>query len=242
VLVPLFVPALIAAFVVTLIEMTEVVALVFAFGLPHGTVRHGTYGAIAGTALVTVVAVGAGAALLAVPRHILLLASAIVLAGFGVFLFRSTLKSYRRARAAGAETPGVVPAAPPRRAVQFAGGFSVGVVESIEAVIVLLALAAAGFADSAILGAVAAGAVLVGLAVALHEQMRRVKVPLLKLGATSLLFSFSLFWGGEAFAVPWPGADLVLLPMFVVALLVTRAVIGSMVPPPPAGVPVQTNS
>lgn len=220
-MVALYFPALLTAFVITLIEMTEVVALVFAFRGDEGSVRNGAYGAVGGVAVVAVIALGFSAALLMFPTEILLWASAVVLAGFGVFLLRSTLRTYRRTRAARSDPP----SAPPRSAkpIQFAGGFTVGVVESIETVVVLIALAAAGYGLSALIGAVLAGAVLVGVAIPLHEQVRKIKVPWLKWFGTALVFSYAVFWGGEAAGVTWPGGDLFLLVLVPLALLLVRA-------------------
>ncbi|MCI4331185.1 MAG: hypothetical protein L3K19_04990 [Thermoplasmata archaeon] len=225
----LYLPALVAAFVITLIEMTEVVALVFALSAEHGSIRSGTAGAVVGTAVVAAIALAAGAVLIAFPRWILLWAAAVVLVAFGFFLLRSTLRTYRKLR-----IPSTAPSAAGRssHAVQFAGGFSVGAVETLETVIVLIALAAAGYGGSAILGAVAGGVLLVGAAAVLHEQVRRIKIPLLKLVATALLFSYAVFWGGEAAGVSWPGADLILIPMSLALILLVRAVVDWRVPPP----------
>jgi Ca2+/H+ antiporter, TMEM165/GDT1 family len=213
-----YVPALLVALIITMTEMTEVVAVVFALGAERGTIRHGILGAIAGTAVVGSFALLFGAVLLRLPEHYLLWGSAIVLLAFGVFLFRSTLRSYRRQRSPA--PPGPPPSA--ARTLEFAGGFSVGSIETTEAVIVLLALSAAGYGSSAILGAVAGGAILVVVAVQVHERIRRIKVPQLKLGATSLLFTFAVFWAGEAAGVPWPAGDLFLIPLFFAALLLVR--------------------
>ncbi len=226
-------PALVVAFVVTLLEMTEVVALVFALGADHASIRPGAYGAVAGTTTVALIALGAGAALLAFPTRYLLWGAAVTLAAFGGFLFRSTLRTYRRARAGP-----VPPRGPAAHAVQFAGGFTVGAVEATEAVVVLLALTAGGQGLSAILGAVAGGAVLVVAAFAVHDRIRRVKVPWLKLGATSMVVTFAVFWAGEAAGFAWPGGDLFLIPIFALALVVVRGAIevglrsGGTVPPP----------
>jgi uncharacterized membrane protein len=216
----LSVPALVIAFVITVTEMTEVVALVFALSADAGTVRPGALGAVAGTSTVAVVALASGAAIEALPHADLLWAAAVVLAAFGVFLFRSTLRSYRRARRPGTGAP-----SKPHGALHFAGGFSVGAVESTEAVIVLLALAAGGAGSSALVGALAGGGVLVVAAALVHERIRRIKVPTLKLGGTAMLFSFATFWAGEAGGVAWPGSDLILIPMFVVAVVVVRGAV-----------------
>ncbi|HYA11283.1 MAG TPA: hypothetical protein VEH10_06420 [Thermoplasmata archaeon] len=211
--------AVIVALIVTVLELTEVVALVFALSADQPGIRHGALGATAGVAVVAVAALAVGAAFLAVPHELLLWASAVVLAAFGVFLFRSTLKTYRRDRARPAAP---ARAGPPRVVTQFAGGFAVGAVEATEVVVVLLALAAAGQGASAILGAVVGGVALVAAAAVVHERIRRVKTRWLKLGATGVVFSFAVFWAGEAAGVRWPGADLVLLPIFAVAVVLVR--------------------
>ena len=151
----LYVPVVLAAFLITVLEMTEVVAIVHALGAEEVSLRHGAAGAVAGCATVALLALGFGAALLAFPRAALLWAAAVVLAAFGVFLFRSTLKTYRRLRPAALAGPGAPSGS--RRILQFAGGFTVGAVEATEVVVVLLALTAAGFGGSAIVGAVLGG-------------------------------------------------------------------------------------
>ncbi|MFI5418763.1 MAG: hypothetical protein ACHQ2Y_07720 [Candidatus Lutacidiplasmatales archaeon] len=216
-------PSLVLAFVITIVEMTEVVALVFAFAAEHHTVRDGALGAVAGTATVALVAVAFGAAIIALPRDALLWASAFVLAAFGVFLFRSTLRTYRKARLGGSHAPSAKSGK--ASAAQFGGGFTVGAIEAVETVIVLIALAAHGEGSSAIVGSLVAGAVLVGAALIVHERIRKIKVPLLKLGATSMLVSFAVFWGGEAAGVAWPYADLFLLPLFLLSVGVVRGAV-----------------
>jgi uncharacterized membrane protein len=227
-------PALVVGFFITLLEMTEVVALVFALSADHHTVAHGAAGAVTGTTVIALIAFTAGALIIALPREYLLYGSAVTLAGFGIFLFRSTLRSYRRARL---PRPEPTPTNSSRSALQFAGGFSVGAIEATEVVVVLIALAAAGFGFSALIGALAAGAVLVGATWVVHERIRRIKVPWLKLGATSMLFAFAVFWMGEAAHVPWPGADLILVPLFLLSLLLVRGAIGAVLRPQVAAAP-----
>jgi Ca2+/H+ antiporter, TMEM165/GDT1 family len=215
----LYLPALIVAFLITVLELTEVAALVFAIGSDSGSIRSGATGAVAGVAVIGAIALGFGALLTAIPSPYFLAAAAIVLAAFGVFLFRGTLRAYRRA----AQPSTVAP--PVRHALQFGGGFAIGAIESTEVVIVLLALAAAGDGLSALVGAVVAGVLLVIVAAMIHERIRRIKVRLLRLGGTSVLFAFSVFWAGEAAHLAWPGGDLVLIPLAVAAALVVRGAI-----------------
>jgi Ca2+/H+ antiporter, TMEM165/GDT1 family len=220
--VELYLPAVIVAFLITVLELTEVVAIVFAVSADQVSMRPVAEGALSGVALVSVLAIVFGAAVAAYPHAYLLWASAVVLAAFGVFLFRSTLRSYRRAAAAAA---GATP--PPAHAalLQFGGGFSAGAVETTEAAIVLLALTAAGFGYSALVGAVAGGIVLAAAASLVRERIRKVKVPWLKLAGTSLLFTFAIFWSGEAAGVAWPGGDLILVPLVVVIAFGVRGVV-----------------
>ncbi|MCI4373821.1 MAG: hypothetical protein L3K02_09325 [Thermoplasmata archaeon] len=219
----LYLPAVLGAFLITLLEMTEVVILVIAVSADHPTARPGATGAVLGVGLVSVIAVGVGAAIRLVPADVLLYTSGALLAGFGVVLFRSTLKSYRRARL----PPGALPPGKFAGAVQFGTGLTSGAVEAVEVVVVLLGITAAGYAFSAIVGALAAGAILVVLALVVHERLRRIKVPWLKLLGTSMLFTFATFWFGEAVGVSWPGTDLFLIPLFVVSILLARAAIGA---------------
>ncbi|HEV2316277.1 MAG TPA: hypothetical protein VGV89_01710 [Thermoplasmata archaeon] len=219
--------ALLLAFIITLLEMTEVVALVFALRGESETIRHAAGGAIAGTALVAAISVGAGAVLLDIQSQWLLLGSAAVLYGFAVFLFRSTRRSYRKLwHPSPAGAGAAAPTGRSEQISQFGTGFTVGVVESIETVIVLLSIAGAGQAPSAVIGALVAGGILVAAALALHGQIRKIKVPWLKLGATSMLFAFAVFWTGEAAGLNWPYADLSLVPLFAVAILVIRPIVG----------------
>jgi Ca2+/H+ antiporter, TMEM165/GDT1 family len=221
-MVSLYGPALVGALLITVLEMTEIVALVVALGHEGKALRAGAVGAFVGIFVVGGAAVLSAAAIESLPRTTLLAASASLLGAFGVFLFQSTLRSFRRARA----MRGALAGAGPERfsgALPFAGGFSIGAIETLEAVVVLLAFAAAGYGASAVVGAFIGGGLLALLAWLLHGQIRKIKVVWLKLGATALLFSFAVFWGGEAIGVDWPGADLILVPFFLAGLLLVRA-------------------
>ncbi len=162
-----------------------------------------------------------GAAFLGLPRRELLAGAAVGLAGFGGFLFRGTYRSYRW-RGAPAR-PGKGEAA--ERAGQFAAGFAVGAVETTEAAIVLVALAAGGAAASAVVGAVAGGVFLVLVAGLVHERIRRLKTRWLRWGATALVLTYAVFWAGEAAGLRWPGDELALGPLFVAALLAVRGAV-----------------
>ncbi len=222
-MVGLYFPALLVALVITIVEMTEVVAVVFALGAEAESLGHGAAGAVAGTTVVAVVAVGFGAVLVELPTSDLLWGASVVLFAFGLFLFRSTLRAFRRQRAAALSGTSTPPGG--SRALLFGGGFVVGAIEATETVIVLVALAAAGYGFSALVGALVGGGALALAAVLVHQRIRKIKVLTLRLGATSMLFTFSIFWGGEAAGIKWPGSDLFLIVLFVGALVVVRGIL-----------------
>jgi uncharacterized membrane protein len=211
--------ALLLALVIVLIEMTEVVVLVFALNAGEGSLRHAAAGAAAGTAVVAGAAIATGAVIERLPAVWLLGVAAVLLAGFGNVLARSTRKAYRKAALARLQPAGAAP--PMHRVVQFAGGFTAGAVETLEAVVVLLSLSAAGEGTSAVVGALTAGAILVVATFLVQDRVRRIKV-----FWTGMLFSFATFWAGSALGVNWPGSDLILIPFVVLAMTLVRLWVG----------------
>ncbi len=68
----LYAPVFLPAFLITLLELTEVVALVFAVSAGGPGLRHAVYGALSGVALVSAIALVAGAAIERLPPAYLL--------------------------------------------------------------------------------------------------------------------------------------------------------------------------
>jgi tetratricopeptide (TPR) repeat protein len=156
--------------------------------------------------------------------------SALILWVFGVFFFRSTVKTYyREARKKyGLENKR-------KKSIMdeigakalFTGGFSVGSVETLEAMIVLLALTTGGFGWEALFGFIGGGVLLLTLGYMLHEQIRKIKVAPLKWFGSTMIFTFAVFWTGEALdylkVFEWPTLlnqypDIFLIPLFVLTL------------------------
>ncbi len=233
--------ALLVAFLITVLELTEVVAVVYAIGAGSRSMRPAAVGASGGVVVVGLVALGTGLAITRFPLQYTLIAAALLLWGFGFFLLRSTLRTYLRearkkrgiqsAKHGGLDDPGLSDHA------LLAGSFSVGAIETVEAVVVLVALTAGGFGLEAVVGFLLGACLLLGVGVVLHEQIRKIKVPPLKWVATSLLFTFAVFWSGEStglwsrISFPSVGgvaipADILLLPLFLLALLLVWVAIG----------------
>ena len=234
--------ALLAAVLITVLELTEVVAIVYALGAGAKNMRPGLAGAVAGVGVVGGIALVVGYGLTQVANRgyltYTLIAGAGVLWFFAFFLLRSTFKTYlkedRKKRGVAAGGPvhhdeGLGPRA------LFATAFSVGAIETLEAVVVLIGLVLGGSAWEAVVGAVIGGVILVAAGIALHERIRRMKVPPLKWIATSLLFTFAVFWTVESLGnlgvISWPStihgipSDIVLVPFFIVSFLAVRVAI-----------------
>jgi uncharacterized membrane protein len=226
--------ALLVAFLITVLELTEVVAIVYALSASNRSMRQGVLGAISGVVFVSLLALVAGVVIVqyqSVAETILLIVSALLLWGFGIVLFRSTIKSYFKEalKKKGTGDKGSQPVTDELGSkALFSGGFSVGAVETLEAVIVLLALTAGGYGDEAVIGFIAGGALLLILGYVLHDSIRKVKVPPLKWVGTTLLFTFAIFWSGESMEdagwFNWPTfgtnfSDIVLVPIFVLTLV-----------------------
>lgn len=234
--------ALLTALLITILEMTEVVAFVTALGAGARDLRPGFTGALAGVGVVAAFGLAAGLGLVEASSHygelVTLLIGALLLWGFGLFLLRSTLRTYLREDRRHRNLD--VPAAPhPEDALGpkalLATGFSVGTVEALETVVVLLGLVAGGWVGEAIIGALVGGVLLIAAGFVLHERIRRLKVPPLKWVSTSLLFTYALFWSLEALGdlsvLPFPSqvgtlpSDVLLVPIFVLWFLLVRGVV-----------------
>jgi uncharacterized membrane protein len=231
------------AFLVALIEMTDVFALVYALGAGARSMRPGLQGATGGVAVVALIGIVIGSGLSLAQTEFseaaIHVTATVVLWGFGVVLFRSTLKSYiqEARKQAGRPTP--------KKTFRDPGsmtwseltilGFTVGATETFEAVVPLLALSAQGMAPEAIVGGILGGLVLVPIGWVLRERVKRIKVPPLKWVTTSAVFAFAAQWTFEALvevgATPLsPNTSafelaLFIPPFLIAALLVTRGTI-----------------
>lgn len=154
-----------------------------------------------------------GALITLLPDIIVKLVGGTLLLYFGLRLVRSARKSVLRARAGGMFKEhfdkGVL-----------STGFSVGAVEAFEAAIVLVALLPNNF-QSTVTGMGIGVLFVIGATYVLKSQVRKVKAADTKIAVSSLLLSFSVFWFGEAITEL---NDLLLIPLFIIFVLVVRAV------------------
>ncbi len=96
--------------------------------------------------------------------------------------------------------------------------------EGTEVAFIVIAFGAGGSAamSAAILGAIAAGVVVVALGAALRHPLTMLPENALKFGVGAILSSFGVFWFSEGLGVEWPG-DALSLVVVLAAFLATSA-------------------
>lgn len=206
------------AFVGSLIELVEVLAVVLVVGRVAGW-RNALVGAGSAVGLVTVAALAVGRGLALAPAHTLELLAGVILLGFGQAWARSATKYYggalkasddederlqeRLAQSSGRGT---------WDAVALATSFKSSLLESFEIAIIVIGLGTArGRWFEAVGGALVAATALVLFAFWLRASLERVPVKPAKFVAATLLMGFGTYWLGEGIGLEWPGGMLSLL-------------------------------
>jgi len=97
--------------------------------------------------------------------------------------------------------------------------------EGTEVAFIVIAFGAAGTAalNAAIVGAIAAAVVVVGIGLALRQPLTMVPENWLKFGVGAMLSSFGVFWFTEGLGFAWPGDALSLLLIVGIFLLASFA-------------------
>jgi len=93
--------------------------------------------------------------------------------------------------------------------------------EGIEVAFIVIAFGAKGIGamNAAILGALAAGIIVIALAAALRHPLTAVPENWMKFGVGAMLSTFGVFWFGEGIGAEWPG-DAASIPIILGAFLV----------------------
>ena len=215
-------PAVMAAFLASLVEFVEAFTIVLAASTMRGW-RPALLGAAAGVALLAVLVLVFGPLLQFVPLRVLQLTIGVLLLLFGLRWLRKAILRYGGVIAlhdedkafAKEEAKLRADAQLPGASLQWLAGltsFKAVVLEGLEVVFIVIAVGAErGLILPASLGAIAAGILTVFLAVTVHRPLSRVPENTLKFGVAVLLSAFGTFWTGEGLGVDWPGADLVIL-------------------------------
>jgi uncharacterized membrane protein len=222
------------AFVGSLIELVEVLAVVLVVGRVAGW-RNALVGAGAAVGLVAVAALAVGSGLALIPARPLELLAGVILLGFGQAWARSVTKYYGGVLEAPDDDDARLREQLAREggrggwdAVALATAFKSSLVESFEIAIVVIGLGTAGGNwFEAIGGAVVATVVLICAALWLRASLERVPVKPAKFIAAALLMGFGTYWIGEGIGFGWPGgmAALIWLPLLWGFLMVAGAVL-----------------
>lgn len=215
-------PAVVAAFLASLVEFVEALTIVLAVGTVRGW-KGALIGARAAVALLFAIVLALGPALTRIPlKDVQLVVGGLVLL-FGMRWLRKALL----------RSAGVIPLHDEALAyqketasLQRAGGigsgwdkvaiatsFKITMLEGIEVVFIVIAIGAggAGLLIPASLGALAALVVVIVLGIAVHRPLARVPENALKFVVGILLSAFGTFWLGEGMGLGWPGEDWALL-------------------------------
>ena len=218
------------AFIASAVEFVEATTIVLAVGITRGWRAP-----LAGTALAVlslVVIVGAlGVALVTVvPEHLLLGFVGTLLLLFGLRWLRKAIlrfagivalhdeeEIYRR------EVVELRSQGLSRTGWDWVGmivAYKATLLEGIEVAFIVIAFGAKGVAamNAAIVGALAAGVIVIALAAALRSPLTAVPENWMKFGVGAMLSSFGVFWFGEGIGAHWPG-DAASIPIILAAFL-----------------------
>jgi uncharacterized membrane protein len=231
-----FGPAMMAAFLASLVEAVEALTIVLAVATVRGW-RPAGLGAIAGLVLLVLIVVVLGPLLDRIPLHLLQLAIGVLLLLFGMrWLRKAILRSagviplHDEAMAFATETAELREQARRResRLDWLAGltSFKAVLLEGLEVVFIVIAVSAGrGLLVPASAGALAACLLVAGAGFAVHRPLARVPENTLKFAVGVMLSAFGIFWTGEGLGVAWPGEDLAIVAFAALFLAVGLAAV-----------------
>jgi uncharacterized membrane protein len=213
----------IGVFLACVVEAVEALTIVLAVGTTRGW-RATWQGVGAGLAVLTVIVALLGPALTAIPINDLRLIVGALLLVFGLQWLRKAIlrasgyKALHDEDRIFAEQAGQAESAGDARKgmvsdwYAFTVAFKGVLLEGLEVAFIVVTFGASqGSLLLAIVGAVAAVILVVGVGVAVRHPLARVPENTLKFCVGVLLTSFGTFWAGEGAGVKWPGSDAALL-------------------------------
>jgi Ca2+/H+ antiporter, TMEM165/GDT1 family len=215
-------PAVIAAFLASLVEVVEAFTIVLAVAMLRGW-RPAALGTIAGLAVLAGIVLVLGPLLDRVPVASLQLTIGVLLLLFGMgWLRKASLRAagviplHDEDAVFAAETAELSGQADRRRQnldwVAGVTALKAVLLEGLEVVFIVIAVGAGrGLLAPASLGALAACILVLSIGAVVHRPLSRVPENLLKFGVGVMLCSFGVFWTGEGLGIAWPGQDLALL-------------------------------
>jgi len=201
----------ITTFLASTVEVIEMVVIVVGVGATRGW-RSTIVGSVAGFAVLAVLVVGLGAALVAIPIGILRLVIGTLLLAFGIQWYR---KGVMRVAARGFAGVASIPvteeaewAGPGMDWTAFALAFKGVLLEGLEIAIIVVSFGvAANELGLAAVGGISALVLIGGLGLALRGPVTRIPRSVLQLIVGVMLTTFGTFWALEGLGVNWPAGD-----------------------------------
>jgi uncharacterized membrane protein len=213
------------AFIASAVEFVEATTIVLAVGVTRGW-RAPLVGTLLAAVTLAVIIALLGATIVAVvPEHLLKVIVGALLLLFGLRWLRKAVLRFAGIIALHDEEAIYQREVAELRAqglrrtewdwVGTAVAYKAVLLEGTEVAFIVIAFGAGGGAalTAAILGAVAAGIVVIALGVALRHPLTMVPENWLKFGVGAILSAFGVFWFSEGLGVPWPGDAASLFPI-----------------------------
>ena len=218
------------SFIASAVEFVEATTIVLAVGITRGWRAPLAGAALAALTLAVIVGTLGVALVTVVPEHLLLGLVGTLLLLFGLRWLRKAVlrfagivalhdeeEIYRR-EVAELRAQGLR-----RTAWDWVGmvvSYKAVLLEGIEVAFIVIAFGAKGLGamNAAIVGAVAAGIIVIALAAALRQPLTAVPENWMKFGVGAMLSSFGVFWFGEGVGAEWPG-DAAAIPLILAAFL-----------------------
>jgi uncharacterized membrane protein len=215
----------ISAFLASAVEVVEAVTIVLAVGVTRGW-RSTWIGVItAALALVVLVALLGPALQYLIPIDALRIVIGTLLLIFGLQWLRKAImrytglkelhdeeRIYQREVQALESEPVTQAGAQGIDWTAFTVSFKGVLLEGLEIIFIVITFSlSVGDFTPAVLGAMAAAIVVIGLAIVVHSPLSKVPENTLKFVVGIMLCGFGTFWSGEGIGLQWPGEDLAIL-------------------------------
>ena len=233
------------AFIASGVEFVEATTIILAVGVTRGW-RAPLYGTVAAVATLAVIIAALGATIVTVvPEHALKVFVGALLLLFGLRWLRKAvlrfagivalhdeeriyLNEVAELRARGGTRSGF-------DRIGAIVAYKAVLLEGTEVAFIVIAFGAGGAAalNAAIVGAIAAGIVVVALGVALRAPLTMVPENWMKFGVGAILSAFGVFWFAEGLGAEWPGDALsipIILAAFLAASWLSVRMLGVIVP------------
>lgn len=223
-------PAVISAFLASIVEVVEAFTIVLAVATIRGW-RPAALGTAAGLVVLAALVVILGPLLEAIPLTALQLVIGVLLLLFGLRWLRKAILRYAGFIALHDEAKAFAKEEASLREAERREGshldwiagitaFKAVVLEGVEVVFIVIAVGAGkGLLVPAALGALAACVLVLLIGLIVHRPLARVPENTLKFGVGVMLSAFGVFWTGEGLGVEWPGADLAIIAFALVFLI-----------------------